>query len=140
MNPVKRNIYMYLLSPIDYWEGFVPEEDYLRAIQANQDRRLKHEPSEKYKQQIEAQFAKHRLAYDTFRAKAFELGKAVHWEGDILRGPFVSMLPGKGFAWSPNASPLLVWKQSNNGATFLASLHDLPWLGLSALEKTSGSF
>jgi len=57
----------------------------------------------------------------------FELAKAlvrnVGWEGDFREEPRVFFLPGDvrfdyGF----------VWKQDNNGITFIATPHELPWL------------
>lgn len=108
-----RTVYVYLVSPIDYWEGFVLEESF--------DVSRTHKPGQ----------------YEAFRAKAFEVAKKnLSWDGDISVGPFISMIPDGN--WSADALPLLVWKQSGNGSTFVASPYPLPWLQKHALDMTAG--
>lgn len=46
-----------------------------------------------------------------------------HWEGDIRNGPYVFMIPKEG-----TMEPGLVWKQDNNGNTFVVTLTELPWM------------
>lgn len=49
------------------------------------------------------------------------------WEGDFTEEPRVMVLPpGDGGC---DFIVALVWKQSNNGSTFVATMHRLPYLG-----------
>ena len=48
---------------------------------------------------------------------------STHWENDFREEPRVIVMPGE-------TEPLLaiIWKQGNNGTTFVASQMQMPWL------------
>lgn len=48
------------------------------------------------------------------------------WEGDFQRRPRTILIPVLGYAHLIRA---FIWKQDNNGTTFIASPVELPWLG-----------
>lgn len=64
--------------------------------------------------------------FHAFTERALEIGSKIGWEGDYRSGgePHVIILPD-------DCSPLLalVWKQDNNGSTFVVSQALMPWLG-----------
>lgn len=101
-------MYVYHLSPIDFWHPWKTESAYLEDIKQD------------------GYNASHwEKAYTAFKAKAMELGKAAGWEGDIRQGPFIGGLPMD----VDDSRYCLAWKQDNNGTTFIASPVKLPWLG-----------
>ena len=65
-------------------------------------------------------------------ARAQHLAKRLGWEGDIREGPYFAPLPENDT--HPSAF-LLAWKQDNNGATFVASPFNLPWLDKSCDDR-----
>ncbi len=48
------------------------------------------------------------------------------WEGDFQHRPRTILIPVLGY---PNLISAFIWKQDNNGTTFIASPVELPWLG-----------
>lgn len=59
--------------------------------------------------------------------KAQEVASAhMGWEGDITEGPYVFMLPMNDGGGTMTAG--FIWKQSNNGTTFVVSPFEMPWL------------
>lgn len=52
--------------------------------------------------------------------------KQIGWEGDIIEGPFVSVLPPES-GGGPSLF-IVAWKQVNNGTCFIASPYRLPWI------------
>jgi hypothetical protein len=52
------------------------------------------------------------------------IARRVGWEGDVREGPWFCPLPAEG----SDETFLIVWKQDNNGQTFVASPYRLPWL------------
>ena len=70
------------------------------------------------------------LAFEEFN-QFFEIAKVaarqISWEGDIIEGPFISIVPPD----SGGGSLFIVaWKQGNNGTCFVASPYRLPFLTL----------
>ena len=57
--------------------------------------------------------------WDTAKAAAYEHG----WEGDFRQGPVVFWLPNDG-----GFTHGFVFKQDNNGTSFIVSPYALPWL------------
>ena len=61
-----------------------------------------------------------------FWRHAKKAARLIGWEGDIRDGPYVFGLPGG--THGTNMKVGFVWKQENNGQTFVASPFRLPWL------------
>jgi hypothetical protein len=101
-------MYVYALSPIDFWEPWRTEDEYLAAIS-----------------QDSYNGAGWRKAYDAFKDAALKLAQKAGWEGDMRQGPFIGGLPMD----LDDARYCLAWKQDNNGTTFVAAPVELPWLG-----------
>lgn len=100
-------IIVYGIAPIDWWNGWTREAEFLRQLSPHDENRYIIEE------------------YVAFTTAAFSMARQIHWEGDISNGPYVSALPnpeGSTSEW------LVAWKQSNNGTTFIASRYRLPWL------------
>ncbi|QGJ73801.1 hypothetical protein [Sinorhizobium meliloti] len=97
-------IFVYELAPIDFWNGWQTEAEYLPKNE---------------KEEIDA--------YRRFRERAQELAHRAGWEGDVRFGPYVSALPNP--ETSMPSDFMIAWKQENNGTTYVASPYELPWLG-----------
>jgi hypothetical protein len=106
-------MWVYCLTPIDWWTGAHTVSDYESAIVADHGRA---DASE----QVKGALSKFRNFLD--KAKAIAPG----WEGDIREGPFVLPVPPRDPA--EGLQFMVAWKQENNGTTFLASPFRLPWL------------
>ncbi len=102
-----RKLYVYCANPIDTWAGWTP----LRQL-------LQPQPLEGWWRSADE--VMHRWVV------AQGLALWVHWQGDIRgdTGPYVCPLPND----DCDSDYLIAWKQSNNGATFVASPFPLPWL------------
>lgn len=102
-------LYCYHTPPIDFWYGALNHEQLFDVI-------AHHSPSMRWLvdmlDEIEAV------------ASAAQSGfKQVGWEGDISEGPFFFFVPSE-----LEMKCGYVLKQSNNGSTFVASPHPMPWL------------
>jgi hypothetical protein len=101
---------VYAISPIDDWCGWQKPSDVFRVSDGYND-------WDNVTQWLRPK------DWEAAWARARALAKSLGWEGDTTFGPYVSVLP------DPSNSPfLIVWKQSNNGTTFVASPYELPWL------------
>jgi len=97
---------LYCLSPIDWWDGWTSEFDYLRGL-------LTDEYASNNRDQV--------ATYVSLRAQAERLALEAGWEGDVRGEVFVAALPPNDGGCS---CPLMIaWKQDNNGTTFVYS----PW-------------
>ena len=104
-------MYLYSLSPIDWWQGWMTEEQFEKNCEEI------YGPTE---------MGSAMAAYKVFRQKAFALAKENGWEGDVREGPFVAGLPPSG--GDSQSAIMICWKQDNNGETFVVSPYPLPWL------------
>ena len=95
--------------PIDFWEGWLTEDQYKSQLTADDDFGRASTIAE----------------YEELRDEAFELARAKGWEGDIRQGPFIAGIP----TGDHTTGIMIAWKQHNNGTTFIASPLKLPWLG-----------
>lgn len=100
-------IYIYAISPIDFWFGWTPLDKALEGVHPDDD------------------FA--REFYDDILTR-FEKVKpwalAAGWEGDMRGGAYFVPIP-----WETGGYEfLLAWKQDNNGMTFVVSPTPLSWL------------
>ena len=98
----------YHIAPIDFgWGLLLRVEEFAARVKGHE----------------EAAYTSSQLRLDLDKAK--ELARAVGWEGDFRKGyePRVLMLPDE-----VEMKYAFVWKQENNGSTFVVSPIELPWL------------
>lgn len=104
--------FAYAMLPMDFgWERFVGIDAY-RNGQAG-DAKLG-----------EPDFAVIE-GFERFVEAAYQAAREVRWEGDFRTPPHVGFLPN---AEGGEPIPFLVWKQDNNGTTFVVSPVELPYL------------
>jgi hypothetical protein len=106
-------LFVYAISPMDWGWGTLPTvEEYLKTT-IEEHRRLLGGVAEPIGE------------IENFVDAALTAGREHGWEGDFRSGnePRVVVLPDEN---DPKLA--LVWKQDNNGATFVASQVALPWL------------
>lgn len=103
-------IYSYELPPLDYgWFSMITVQDYYKSLfDEFQDSEI-----------ALAEINKTKKFIDSALKRARQKG----WEGDFRNGPHVFLLPGDG-----SMIPAIIWKQDNNGTTFVASPIKLLWL------------
>lgn len=101
-------LFVYALSPIDFWPGWMKEADYLASVK-------------NYDDLVGDSFVDD---YTILRREALDEAKRVGWEGDIREGPFVSGLPSD----LGEIRVMMAWKQDNNGTTWIASPVELAHL------------
>ena len=142
-NAALRAIYLYLLAPIDDWNGYLPEETYLSQLKTEENDYLeslqkKAEPGNVFeriqKRELKA-VERNQTAlghFMKFRAKAFELADTVY-KSPLREGPFICALPGID-------ALLIVWKLCDNGNCFVASPVKLTWLKNKAFANTCGVY
>ena len=102
---------IYETPPVDFFAGLMPLTDYIKNTNSEENNGLC----------ISSLF---KLAM--YCARAVAIAKGNTWEGDI-RGEdlYVLAIP------DPDASPPrlgLIWKQDNNGTTFICSHVEIPWI------------
>lgn len=100
-------VYIYALAPIDFWSGCLSEAQYLAIMERDDPKHIAD-------------------VYMPFRERALAAATRAGWEGDMRQGPFISALPTDA---GNHPDVVLAWKQQNNGSTFVACVHQLPWLG-----------
>lgn len=106
-------IFCYAIGPIDFWTAWVKPDSLFGPHDGAPDRE----------------------EFEDWLVRAEGLARDLGWEGDRTVGPLVAGLPGE----TPGGDFMVGWKQSNNGATFIASPYQLPWLGSpGALEPSKG--
>ena len=104
-------LYCYYIPPIDFWAGAFNAKDLLVSTWDD-------EGGESADDVLA--IAKELAKLESAAQRGF---RAIGWEGDIVDGPFFFALPDEG-----SFSIGYVLKQGNNGATFVASPHPMPWL------------
>jgi hypothetical protein len=110
---------VYQIDPIDFWTGTTSFEEYLRATNAEGNRNDPVDPLNRVPRlRAEAE------VWDRFRSAMTAAKEGSNWAGDIREGPFVLLLP------EPPAMQLagFLWKEENNGTTYVVSEIALPWL------------
>lgn len=106
-------MFYYETPPIDYFAGMVTFDEFCAQI-----RRERHGTYDEADTQIE-----HAINSLEVTKKFFTCDSS--WEGDIAAGPFVFTIPDPDFSSYREG---FVWKQDNNGTSFIASPSPLPWL------------
>jgi hypothetical protein len=113
--------YIYQTAPVDYFQGLVRITDVAREYVLT---------PEDHREGDRELFNLFSLAMSC--AHAVSRAKGSYWEGNISVF-YVFALP------DPDASPPhygLMWKQSNNGTTYICSPVPLPWIEPEALLTT----
>ena len=122
--------YIYQTNPVDFFHGLMPikkvARDFMECPTIVRCTASGEEESDEL-------FPLFLLAMRCARAVA--LAKGSYWEGDI-RGEqlFVFAIP------DPDASPPrlgLMWKQDNNGTTYICSPVQIPWIDQEELLTTT---
>ena len=102
-------MHVYRRNPIDFWPGWLTEQEYLANLEARY---------------IPGDVAtKHREYYERLGA-AKALARRLGWEGDMREGPYIAGFPGRD---GHDDGIIIAWKQDNNGDTFVVSPEQLPW-------------
>lgn len=110
-----KNLHAYRIAPMDFgWERLVPVDEYVASL-VKEDKEVRIEtPTE---------FGMNVLIFYGFLHRALDAGRKVGWEGDFRGEPYVGFLPDP-----HEPRTYLVWKQENNGDTFVVSPVELPYL------------
>lgn len=110
-----RQLYAYHISPMDFgWSLMSTTQQFMRTL-------LDYASPEISPKRVASNLAD----FGRFCEEALEAGDKVGWEGDF-RGsetPRVMVLPGEVYPYLA-----LIWKQDNNGSTFVVSEVPMPWL------------
>ena len=101
-------MFLYEIGPVDYWDGTVTLHSYLQNLQDTEG---------------EARVNQELIRLTWAMAKLFECS---YWEGDIREGVNVFSLPPADGDCSMQTG--FIFKQDNNGQTFIVSPRALPWL------------
>ena len=106
---------VYSVGPIDYFDGMQNVKSFRNTLRVKKDLSLTEvEEAELYGELWVEDF-------DEILQRAFDLVKrieAAYWEGDVIQGPFVFSLP---FPDEVSCKLGFMWKQQNNGTTFIVS-------------------
>jgi hypothetical protein len=104
-----KGVNVYRLPPIDHmWAALPTIADYRKSLVNEFEA---------------AEVASQILALDEFLKNSLQTAKEYGWEGDFRNEPRVFLLPLKS-----EFRTCLVWKQDNDGTTFVSSPIELPWL------------
>lgn len=115
MNGGVMMFYCYETPPLDYWEGLYTVDEYCTVMRKQYADPRRGEDGHSIQDRILQIHGDLRDAQEAMHS----------WEGDYTAGPFVFLLP------DPDCDCLrhgFIWKQRNNGTTFVASPFELPWL------------
>lgn len=115
-NTTVAKLFCYHIAPIDFWDGALTASQLI----SNMGERVS---------TWEVYSVAHAL--HELEVRAQQAFRKIGWEGDVRTGPLFFALPGD------NTMELgCMIKQDNNGSTFIASPHPLPWLAEGALYKS----
>lgn len=110
------NLFAYRINPVDFgWEDLLPADEYRRRLALRYA-----ECDHVYERQ---ELLDRIQQFETFFAAAMDAGQEVGWEGDFRKEPHVGFVPVE-----VSMSSYIIWKQDNNGDTFVVSHLELPWL------------
>jgi hypothetical protein len=108
--PAFPTLVVYELAPIDHWSGWIDLNTHDASKFASP-----YDDAAAFGQMVDAMLDEAKFLAET------KLG----WEGDVHQGPFLSSLP---YDQGGHCEPMIGWKQSNNGTTYIASLSPLDYL------------
>lgn len=105
----EQGVNVYALPPMDFLWGALPTiGDFYKSLVDEYD----------------APYAARLMVeIEEFKARSLSVAERAGWEGDFRNEPRVLLLPV-----DPELEVSLIWKQDNNGTTFVASRQILPWL------------
>lgn len=114
--PIKEEgLYFYEIAPMDFgWDKFPITTEYIKSL------------VDEFAELDFANGLSNTIAsFQNFTERALAIGRRNGWEGDFRSGttPHVVILPNED---APKIG--LVWKQDNNGTTFVVSQVEMPWL------------
>jgi hypothetical protein len=109
-------LYAYEIVPIDF--GF----EHLRHVDEHR-KALASRWAEATESDEREDAANACVAFDAFHKSALEAASGVGWEGDFRNGPYVGFIPDEG-----EMATYFVWKQDNNGTTYVVTPIEMPWL------------
>lgn len=113
---MKLGTHVYALPPLDFgWEDLIPIDRYLERLQAEEEAVSNQGWQRKGPTQVEQ--------FNQFLENGKAAARRVGWEGDFRDDPHVGFLPRY-----DSLLPYVVWKQDNNGTTFVVSPVPLPYL------------
>ena len=118
------DMFVYTTEIIDWWNGWQTPEQFMDGLA---------HISDPYTPSGSRQFWQN---WNRLWARACHGASKLGFEGDIIAGPYVTVLPPEqdGHCGLP---PIVIgWKQSNNGMTFIASEIEIPWLNPFYDERT----
>lgn len=111
--------FLYECPPLDDFEALKPFSAYLKAIRPPEEEKEERDEETKLLLNDRADF-RMREAIQLLIEASYIAAKNSYWEGDINDGPFIVELPEQKI--------LIIFKQLNNGTTFLLSPVELPYL------------
>ena len=103
---MKKKFFKYVMSPIDWFYGCMTLEEYFEA-----------------RVSLRSAYGVEAVVSLTMSSLLVEMQSIREWEGDISEGIYVFAIPNESMC---NIG--FIWKQSNNGTTFIISEVELPWL------------
>ena len=104
-------MYKYELSAIDFFDGCVSLAEFLKEYGHSDENTI---------------ITKLAVAMSEMKTKSF-------WQGDIREGIYVFCVPDVPDDYS-NMRLGFIWKQDNNGETFVVCERELPWLSEHIVE------
>jgi hypothetical protein len=123
--------FVYELPPIDFWWEFLPTvADVAVGMASGGAREAVTEHSSTFRGVVDLNST---VTFVRNFREAQDLAGRHGWEGDFSMPARVLWLPEEN---SPVFSHAFVWKQDNNGTTYVVSPHPLPWLGEPAQPRT----
>jgi hypothetical protein len=96
-------LYVYRINPMDFgWEAMLTADQYRGLIE----------------KEISQYDDKAAPEFEDFYTRSLDAAKKVGWEGDFRPGnePHIASIPAEN-----SSIPCLVWKQENDGMTFIAA-------------------
>ncbi len=109
MVKLQNGMYGYVVAPLDYFDGCINLDDFIKNYQA--------------KSIVNDDFQKYNEIYEILTKLLESMKFSDWWEGDLKESIQVFSIPGDG-----ETDIGFIWKQNNNGTTFVVSPIPLPYL------------
>ena len=119
-------MFVYHTAPIDFWAGAPDVLTYVNSLKRfNSVRELIDDMEGFMKVPAETEDCSQAEEIVELLRQALSLAKDIGWEGDFRAPPHICFVP---YPDEACFKKIFVWKQDNNGSTFIASEIPLPWL------------
>jgi hypothetical protein len=115
-------MHVYMTGPIDLWEKLRTVDEYCGSILSIVNPFIEKDGGAYGDGEVNLEKFHHILQS---LQEAMELAQKVGWDGDIREGPFIFLLPDVEHGEMKFG---FIWKQDNDGITFIASPFPLPWV------------